>query len=240
MLARFLVVVLAALVILAACRGGLPAGSIVGSGRAATQTFDFSDFDKVELSDAFEAEIAASDDYMVEVTVDDNLVNHLQVEQRGNTVKIGLKPFTSVTNAHMHARILLPALASLSASGASRAGVTGFRSGKNMQFNASGASEIRGDMETGDLTADASGGSTLRLTGRGSAIRANASGASTIDLRDFTGGDADVEASGASRIELNTSGTLNAKASGASTVHYAGDALLGQVDESGASTVSKR
>ena len=240
MAARFLVLVLIIFVVLGGCRAGLQAAGVVGSGRAVTQTYDFSNFDKVELSDAFDAEITAADGYRVEVTVDDNLVEHLQVEQHGNTVKIGLKPFTSVSNAHMQARIALPALTGLDASGASRASVTGFRSDRNMQLNASGASEIRGDMETGDLAADASGGSTLRLTGRGSAIRATASGASTIDLGEFTAGDADVEASGASRIELNTSGTLNAQASGASTVHYAGDATLGQVDESGASTVSKR
>ena len=134
----------------------------------------------------------------------------------------------------------LPTLAGLDASGASRAGVTGFRSDRNVQINASGASEIRGDMETGDLAADVSGGSTLQLTGRGSAVRATASGASTIDLREFATGDADVEASGASRIDVNTSGTLNAKASGASTVHYTGNPTLGRVDESGASTVSGR
>ena len=65
----------------------------------------FSDFDSVEFSDAFEAEITACDGYVVEVTVDDNLVDHLQVEQHGDTVKIGLKPFTAVANAHMLARI---------------------------------------------------------------------------------------------------------------------------------------
>jgi hypothetical protein len=240
MLARFLVLVVIIFVVLGGCRAGLQAAGVVGSGRLATQTFDFSDFDRVEISDAFEAEITAADGYLVEVTVDDNVMDRLQVEQQGRTVKIGLKPFTSVSNAHLQARISLPTLTGLAASGASRASVTGFQSDRNVQLNASGASEIRGDMETGDLAADASGGSTLRLTGRGSAIRANASGASTIDLQDFTGGDADVEASGASRIELNTSGTLNAKASGASTVHYAGNPTLGQIDESGASTVSKR
>lgn len=240
MAARFLVLVLVAFVILGGCRAGLQAAGIVASGRPATQTFDFSDFDKVELSDAFEAEITAGDDYRVEVTVDDNLVDHLQVEQHGNTVKIGLKPFTSATNAHMQTRISLPTLAGLDASGASRAGVTGFRSDRNMQFNVSGASHISGDMETGNLAADISGGSTLQLSGRGSAVRATASGASTIDLREFAAGDADVEASGASRIELDMAGTLNARASGASTVHYTGDATLGQVDESGASTVGKR
>ena len=172
--------------------------------------------------------------------MDDNLVDHLQVEQHGDTVKIGLKPLTSVSNSQLRARITLPTLAGLDVSGASRAGVKGFRSDKTMQIKVSGASEIRGDMETGDLAADVSGGSTLQLNGRGGAVRATASGASTIDLREFAAGDADVDASGASRIELSTSGTLNARASGASTVHYTGDPTLGRIDESGASTVGRR
>ena len=160
----------------------------------------------MEISDTFGADLTAGDGYSVEVTVDDNLVDHLQVEQHGNTVKIGLKPFTAVGNAHLRARITLPTLAGLDVSGASRAGVKGFRSDKNMQIKVSGASEIRGDMETGDLAADVSGGSTLQLQGRGSAVRATASGASTIDLHEFAAGDADVDASGASRIDLNSVG----------------------------------
>lgn len=240
MLARFLLVVLVALVILGGCQAGLQVAGIVGSGRMATQTYDFSRFDSVEISDAFQADLTAGDGYAVEVTVDDNLVNHLQVEQVGNTVKIGLRPFTAVTNAHMQARISLPTLTSIETSGASRASVTGFRTDRNTQINVSGASEVRGDMETGNLAADVSGGSTLRLNGRGSAVRATASGASTIDLREYVAGDADVEASGASRIDVNTAGTLNATASGASTVRYTGHPALGLVDESGASTVSGR
>ena len=121
----------------------------------------------MEISDTFEADLTAGDGYAVEVTVDDNLVDHLQVEQHGDTVKIGLKPFTAVGNAHLRARITLPTLAGLDVSGASRASVTGFRSDRNVQIKASGASEIRGDMETGDLAADVSGGSTLQLNGRG-------------------------------------------------------------------------
>ena len=240
MLARFLIVVLVALIILGGCRAGLQVAGVVGSGRMTTQTYDFSRFDSVEISDTFQVDLTAGDGYSVEVTVDDNLVDHLQVEQHGDTVKIGLKPLTSVSNSQLRARITLPTLAGLDVSGASRAGVKGFRSDKTMRIQVSGASEIRGDMETGDLAADVSGGSTLQLSGRGGAVRATASGASTIDLREFAAGDADVEASGASRIEINTSGTLNARASGASTVHYTGDATLGRVDESGASTVGRR
>ena len=240
MAARFLVLVVAAIIILGGCLSQLPSGSILGSGRMATQTYDFSRFDSVEISDTFQADLTAGDGYAVEGTVDDNLVEYLEVEQHGGTVKIGLKPFTAVGNAHLRARITLPTLGGLNVSGASRAGVKGFRSDKNMRIKVSGASELRGDMETGDLAADVSGGSTLQLKGRGGAVRATASGASTLDLHDFAAGDADGDASGASRIDLDTAGTLNARASGASTVRYMGHPTLGRVDESGASTVGRR
>ena len=238
MAARFLVLVLAAIIVLGGCLAQLPSGSILGSGRMATRTYDFSRFDSVEISDTFQADLMAGDGYAVEVTVDDNLVDYLEVEQHGDTVKIGLKPFTAVGNAHLRARVTLPTLGRLDVSGASSADAKGFQTDRNVQIKASGASEIHGDMETGDLAADVSGGSTLQLNGRGSAVHATASGASTLDLHRFAAGDADVDASGASRIELDTAGTLNARASGASTVHYTGHPALGRVDESGASTVS--
>jgi len=238
MLVRNLILLCAAVLVLAGCSAWLPVTSIIGSGRPVTQTFDFSDFDSLEISDAFQVEISAADDYVVEVTVDDNLVDRLQVEQQGTTVRIGLKPFTMAANGDLRAHIALPSLVSLGASGASRASVTGFKSGENTRVNASGASNVQGEMATGDLSVNLSGKSTLELAGSGNALRATASGASTADLREFAVGDADVTASGASRIEVNATGTLNAKASGASTVQYAGNPTLGRMDGSGASTIS--
>jgi hypothetical protein len=41
-------------------------------------------------------------------------------------------------------------------------------------------------------------------------------------------------------IEVNATGTLDAKASGASTVRYTGSPTLGRIDESGASTISSQ
>ena len=62
--------------------------------------------------------------------MDGNLVEHLQVEQQGKTVKIGLKPMTTAHNAEMRVRITLPALVSLDASGATSANLTGFSADK--------------------------------------------------------------------------------------------------------------
>lgn len=237
MFTRILALLIVAALLLAGCGALPPFTAVRGSGNPVTQTFDFSDFDSLQISNAFQAEITASDSYLVEVTIDDNLVDQLQVEQQGKTVKIGLEPNTGINQATMRARIAMPALVSLAASGAARANVTGFKSGETMRINVSGASTVQGDMETGDLAVDVAGASKLILAGSGDSLRATASGASTANLSDFAVTDADVEAHGASHINVNASGTLDAKAGGASSVRYTGDPTLGRIEEAGASTV---
>lgn len=241
MFRTILIILLIAGALLAACTVPVPViNTLRGSGNTVTQTYDFSDFDKVVISHAFEADITAADTYQVEVTVDDNLVEHLRIEQEGDTVTIGLAPNTGVINATQKARITLPRLVGLEASGASHVDVSGFKSSDNVRVNVSGASTARGDMETGDLNTDISGASTLALEGSGKNLRVNASGASTVDLDNFAVNDASVEASGASRANVNVSGRLDANASGASSVRYTGDPTLGRIEESGASSVSAR
>lgn len=234
---RTFVLLLTAAILLAGCADLPSFTAIRGSGNPVTQTFDFSNFDQLSLSHAFQTEVTASDRYSVEVTVDDNLVDRLRVEQRGDTVTIGLDPNAALSNATLRARVSMPRLTSLDASGASRVNLSGFRSSSDMRMDVSGASTVNGDLESGDLDADVSGASTLRLRGQGDSLRAVASGASTADLRDFAVTDANVEASGASRINVNASGRLDAEASGASSVRYSGSPTLGRIDQSGAGTV---
>ncbi len=71
-------------------------------------------------------------------------------------------------------------------------------------------------------------------------MRATASGASQIDLEELTAADADIEASGASNVTVNASGTLDANASGASNIYYLGNPTLGRINESGGSNVDPR
>ena len=212
--------------------------ALTGSGDVVTQTYDFSDFTGVHVASAFQAEIVRADDYSVEVTVDDNVIEHLQVEQKGDTVYIGLKPNLNLNRATQKARITLPVLTDLDASGAAAVDLSGFQSSQNLQVDVSGASRVQGDIESGDLQTDVSGASTLRLTGSGEDADVKASGASTADLAAFSVANANANASGASRISLDVSGVLKAEASGASTVQYTGNPTVERSDASGASTIS--
>ncbi len=110
----------------------------------------------------------------------------------------------------------------LQASGASEASLM-LPATRDLVVVASGASEI--DIKARGLTYSklgASGASEIEIEGDGENGDWSASGASQIDGEDFATKDLTVTASGASSIQCNTSGTLNAKTSGASSVRYRG------------------
>ena len=234
-------------------------GGLVGSGNLETETYAFTDFNKVEISSAFEFEIEQSNSYSIEITVDDNIMEYVRVSQDGQTLKIGLKPAIWVGSVILKASVTMPELSGLDISGASRGTVSDFSSTRDVVIDVSGASRVTGDITagdvaiavsgastvTGDITAgdvefDISGASTVQLEGSANDMVADVSGASSFHLDDFTVNNADVDFSGASSGTVNLSGRLNADLSGASRLWYIGEPIMGNIDTSGASTISKK
>jgi len=69
-------------------------GPVTGSGNLVTLDKSFSDFTVVDVSWGFKVTITKADTYDVSITIDDNLVDYLQVSKSGNTLHIGLKSAT--------------------------------------------------------------------------------------------------------------------------------------------------
>jgi len=230
-------------IFLAGCTISIPnMESITGSGNVVSQEVNISGFDMVDISHAFEVDIGQSDTFSVIVRVDDNLVEHLNVVRQGNTLKIGFKPGTAFAfrNATLEAIVTMPELTGLDLSGASQATITSFKSTESLNTDLSGASSLRGDIEAGDTMFDVSGSSNVTLTGSAGDVNIDASGSSEVDLAGFSVQDANVEASGASRVTVNASGTLDVDASGASTIYYLGSPTMGKVDTSGSSSIKRK
>jgi len=214
--------------------------TITGAGRQTTRRYDLAGFTKLNISSAFTADVARAAGYKVEVTVDDNLLDHLAVRVSGDTLYIGLAPGIVIQGAAKMAAVTLPELTGLDLSGATRATVSGFSSDKGLSVTVTGASRLSGDIACGDVRFDVSGASLVELSGSARGLRANVSGASTLALEDFPAADVSVEVSGASRATVNVRGTLDASASGGSTILYIGDPASVRAHTSGASTVRPR
>ena len=214
---------------------------LVPSGPLVTKDYDLSNFSAVAAGSAFEVEIVRSDSYGVSVTVNESLVESLEVSVSGKTLHIALKPNIGLTGAAtMKAQVTMPELTGLDLSGASRTTLAGFKSDNSLTTEVSGASTLRGDLTCGDASFNVSGASKVNLNGSAQDLKVEASGASTVDLSNFASQNTVVNASGASKVVVAASGSLDVEASGASTVRYTGEPAKLKTNTSGASTVGQQ
>lgn len=227
--------------LLLACSIGVPE-RLTGSGNVVSLTQEVSEFDRLVISSAFQATIRQGETFSVLIRIDDNLQQHLRVNQSGQTLEIGLDPdlTPAIGSWTSEAEITMPALSALEASGASDATLTGFASEGSLQLEVSGASSISGDIQAGSTTMVASGASSISLTGEGGALTLDVSGASSAQLGNYACTDVRASLSGASDALVNARGRLDADASGASHLGYVGSPSLGTINTSGGSSVEAR
>jgi len=215
-------------------------GVLIGSGNLETEQYAFANFTRVEISTAFEFEIEQSSSYSINVTADDNVIDYVQVSQDGQTLKIRVGTVPTLRRATLKASVTMPQLGGLTVSGASRGTVYDFNSTEAVDITVSGASRVIGDITAGDVEFHIDGASTIQLEGSANDMTARVSGASRFSLDDFTVNNANVNISGASTGTINLDGRLDANVSGASTLLYIGDPVMGTINVSGASSLGKK
>jgi hypothetical protein len=232
---------------------------VTGSGETATWEMDYEDFNKIEIGSAFEAQINRADSFLVSITIDKKLYEYLKIEQRGDTLHIGLKPNYIYRDTVQQATVNLPDLRRLELSGASKATVGGFIMTHSLDFELSGASQLElghtiagnggfslsgasranGSIEMDDGKFDLSGASRISISGTAKNISIDASGASNVSLKELAALTADVNLSGASHAAISVVTSMSIDLSGASGLEYTGNPKLGKIDMSGGSTLSK-
>jgi len=214
---------------------------VEGSGTIVTETFNFSDFTNVEVRNGLKVELIESSTFKVELIVDDNVLEHINVNKSGDTLRIIPKSNTAFRNATLSARINMPELKKLELSGGSHATITGFKSSNDFSVKLSGGSHVtRGDITAGNVIFNLSGGSHVTLSGSANDIEIKGSDGSHITLTTFSVRNADVNLSGGSHATVNVDGTLNVDISGGSEVVYIGEPTMGEQDVAWDSELTKK
>lgn len=229
-----LVVSLSAL-LLAGC--GLVSDDIDGSGTTVVERYDLDDFDRISVSGAFDVEVAVGEASAVSVTVDDNLVDKIDVRVTDGELQLGTQNGVSIGKATLRGTVQLPTLLGLEVSGASSVVVEN-ASGPRHSFDLSGASDVLVDGEIGDLTADIAGSSLLTVRGTAETLTLDASGSSDAKIEVDGLTTASIDASGSSDVSLLSVDTVTGDLSGASTLTAPRAARI-TVDTSGASSIER-
>jgi len=208
---------------------------VTGSGNLITRDVPVSDVRKIDASGAFKVDVSQGLTPSAVVTVDDNVADLLDIHTENGTLHLGMKS-GSYSHLHLLAKIVLPRLDGLTLSGASSAEIHGIaQSGGNFDLHLSGASSVKGDVQTDRLELELSGASHATLNGKADVVNVEASGASHAGLEALAGNVARANASGASDIAVMANKSLDYDASGASHIEYAGSPVIGRAHTSGAS-----
>lgn len=189
---------------------------VAGSGTPGQETRPVAGFDAIDISGPFRVSVTVGPPATLELRGDDNVVPKIEAEVRDSTLHLSL-PGRIVTKLPLEAIITLPALVDLDASGAATVTADGL-AGEHLEVGAAGATRVA-------------------LTGRVDAIDIGAAGASSVEAQGLPVTRARVDASGASTVEVAASESLDADASGASTIRYHGSPADLRRDASGASTI---
>jgi hypothetical protein len=192
---------------------------VKGSGNAQTERRDVSGFSSVRVSGAITVEVTAQKDFAVEVEADDNLLPNVKTEVRGDTLRIYTEGRFS-TRSPIRVRIAMPQIESLDVSGASKGILTNVKN-ESLTLEANGASKITVDGETKEL-------------------RADVNGASRLDAENLKTENVSVESNGASSAIVFANNEISARASGASSIRWTGDARSVESNSSGASSIKRK
>lgn len=184
-----------------------------------TRTYDFTDFEGIEVGGSFRVLIRQGDDYGIEFMAErERDIEDLDVRVDGGELDIDFEDRFFENRGKVLAYITMPNLESLDVSGASKIKVLSFENIDQLDIDISGASNAKLDIEARKMRLDGSGASHLEIRGSVEEIDMDISGASRFEAKRAEVGRAYVDASGASHADFGKVKELRSNTSGASRV----------------------
>nr|WP_295931170.1 head GIN domain-containing protein [uncultured Dyadobacter sp.] len=200
-----------------------------------TRTFDFRNFDELEMGNAFYVHVSSGSTFEVSATGERNDLDDLNIFVQDG--KLTARYNNSWRNRRrMDIDITMPDLASVDFSGAVNAKIDHFENLPSIEIELSGASKCDFEGSGTTLKFDINGASQLNVYGKMKFLDGEASGASQLNAFDLSAEESDLDVSGASNAKVWVTRLLDVKASGASNVRYRGNPKV-EKEVSGGSSV---
>ena len=224
-----------------------------------TKQYAFKDFSVIDVHDHFKVEVIQSDHYEIIVTADSNIMEYVEVEKKGDRLKVGLRKHYKGISDNLSVYIVLPHISEVELSGNSQ-GVLMAKDIQNdlscelsgnssliikamisqdLHMELSGSSDISGILKVNNVYFEVSGSSKINLSGVCNDVIINSTGNSNLELKDLIINNAYVELSEASKGEIQIYGKLNCELSGASSLFYTGTPEILSVELTGSSMFSE-
>jgi len=193
-----------------------------------SKKYNFTDFTALIIGNAFKIKVVQGEDYSVRVSGSKEAVDKVGIELNDNELEVDYnRSLFGIwdDDDNLLIEISMPLLTKIDFSGATVSEIRGFDL-KSLIVDLSGASTSRLYLNAKKIDLDISGASSAKLVGKGLEMDCEISGASSLNSLGFKTDIAEVDASGASSAKLYANKSIDASASGASSISYRGEAKV--------------
>lgn len=189
-----------------------------------SKQFPVADFKKVDIGGAYSIIIRQGTEYSVTADSDNQEnIDDIRVVVEDGVLRVKRNREFNLFDHEKWERvgivITMPTIENLSLSGANKTLVTEFKDIPKLDVDISGASKTELNVFTDQLSVNVSGASKATLRGSAKSAKLDAHGACKLTATEMNIQNADVNASGASKVELSHVPNLNKHASGASKIN---------------------
>jgi hypothetical protein len=213
---------------------------IHGNGVMKTVEKPVSAFKNVEANGDIKLIVTQGDLKPVKLEGDENILQYIEVIQDGDRITIQTKEGYNLSpSGDLNVYVTSPTYKSIEVSGSSDIiGQNKITSNDELSLEASGAGEIKMELDAPKVTAGISGSGSIDLKGQTKDFSVDLTGAAHANCYELLTENTTVTISGAGSAQVYASVKLNAEVSGAGNVHYKGNASVSQ-SISGAGSVEK-
>lgn len=210
-----------------------------GNGHVVEQNRKVSSFDAIKVSRGMNVYISQGNETKVVVKADENLLDDIRTEVENHTLKVTTK--TNIRRAtSKKVFVTVPEISAVTASAGSNVYSETVLHLPQLDVTSSAGSNIKLEVDTGNLNASASAGSNLKFEGKTKSFTGEASSGANIKAEKLTTADCDATASSGANVYITVNENLEAKASSGGNVIYYGQPKSTNTESSSGGNVVKR
>jgi len=195
-----------------------------------TEELNITGFDKIDVSEDFKVYINFSDNEMVKIEANENLHDLIQVEKKGQTLKISTKSYSTANGKksgvkeRLVAYITARQLTQIRGNDDVEIELTDRLQSGKLSIQLDDDSTLNGHLDIQHLDVALDDDSALDITGSTRTMSVDADGDSIIEGLDFEVGQLDITLNEDSEVKLTVNGDIDLQANGDSYFYYRGDA----------------
>ena len=216
--------------------------SIRPAKKSVTQRREVRRFEEIAASSGITILVRQADEWTVEVSADKNIIDRVQTEVVGKTLRIRYRNNTSINGRHEPTvvRVSCPVLTNISATSGTDITFTNLFEGEALTVHATSAARIDGAIRYGSLMLSATSGADITLTGRSRHSTLTATSGANIDASALVSEEVSASATSGAHVKTYAHTRLTAKATSGAIVVYYGNPTQTDISATSGGSIRKR